>query len=103
VHLYQTTQSQVIEREEYDDEDSEQLAPRGRSVFYPGTGSEIENTQVNNTGIYPGGILNVPMTPGQATATNWRKEFTERIFPRLIDFQPDLIFVSAGFDAHEED
>jgi hypothetical protein len=103
VHLYQNTQSQVIERDEYDDEDSELNAPRGRNVFFPGTGSEQENTEVTDTDIYPGGILNVPMTPGQATATNWRKEFTERIFPRLFEFQPDLILVSAGFDAHEED
>ena len=93
-------------RNEYDDEDNsddEVVQPRGRGVFFPGTGSDLENTQMEDIEVYPGGILNVPIAPGQATATNWRKEFTERIFPRLFEFQPDLILVSAGFDAHEED
>ena len=33
----------------------------------------------------------------------WRKYFREEIFPRLIEFQPDFIFISAGFDAHKKD
>lgn len=33
----------------------------------------------------------------------WRKFFREEIFPRLIEFQPDFIFISAGFDAHKKD
>jgi hypothetical protein len=33
----------------------------------------------------------------------WRRYFREQIFPRLLDFGPDLIFVSAGFDAHKKD
>lgn len=73
-----------------------------KSVFYPGTGSESENTQKEDN-IYPGGILNVPIAPGKATGVNWRKEFTEKILPRVYEFQPDLILVSAGFDAHQDD
>jgi acetoin utilization deacetylase AcuC-like enzyme len=26
-----------------------------------------------------------------------------QIFPRLMEFQPDMIFISAGFDAHKKD
>lgn len=33
----------------------------------------------------------------------WRNYFREEIFPRLMTFQPDMIFISAGFDAHKKD
>ena len=33
----------------------------------------------------------------------WRKYFREEIFPRLMAFSPDFIFISAGFDAHRKD
>jgi acetoin utilization deacetylase AcuC-like enzyme len=43
------------------------------------------------------------MTPGTASSANWRQEFSDKIFPRLLEFKPDFILVSAGFDAHERD
>jgi hypothetical protein len=48
-----------------------------RAMFYPGTGGADENTTEADENVYPGGILNVPLIPGQASAANWRKEFTE--------------------------
>lgn len=33
----------------------------------------------------------------------WRKYFREEIFPRLMTFCPDFLFISAGFDAHRKD
>jgi acetoin utilization deacetylase AcuC-like enzyme len=33
----------------------------------------------------------------------WRNYFREQIFPRIDMFQPDLIMISAGFDAHRRD
>jgi hypothetical protein len=33
----------------------------------------------------------------------WRRYFREEIFPRLLEFGPDMIFISAGFDAHKKD
>lgn len=33
----------------------------------------------------------------------WRNYFREHIFPRLMEFRPDCIFLSAGFDAHRKD
>jgi acetoin utilization deacetylase AcuC-like enzyme len=35
----------------------------------------------------------------------WSKiiEYLEHVFPRLIEFDPDFILISAGFDAHESD
>lgn len=53
--------------------------------------------------MYPGGILNVPLTPGEAYGYKWRSRFTNKIFPRLQAFNPDFILISAGFDAHERD
>ena len=32
----------------------------------------------------------------------WRNQFRQEIFPRLISFEPDLILISAGFDAHKK-
>jgi acetoin utilization deacetylase AcuC-like enzyme len=32
-----------------------------------------------------------------------RRVYEAEVFPRLRDFQPDLIIVSAGFDAHKDD
>lgn len=72
-------------------------------IFYPGTGGVEENTTEDQEEVYPGGILNVPLGLGHASAATWRKEFTEQVFPRLCEFQPDILFLSAGFDAHEED
>ena len=47
--------------------------------------------------------MNVPIDQGKCRGSAWRKAFTEKIFPRLENFKPDFIFVSAGFDAHEKD
>ena len=53
--------------------------------------------------MYPGGIQNVPLMPGLASSENWRAAFTNSILPRLIEFRPDFILISAGFDAHCKD
>ena len=62
----------------------------------------LENTPTSSS-IYPGGILNVPLAPGKSSSVEWRAAFSNLIFPRLAEFKPDFIFVSAGFDAHEGD
>ena len=73
-----------------------------KQIFYPGTGSSDENTKRSDEE-YPGGILNVPVKPGEASSAQWRQHFTETVFKRLAEFKPDFIFCSAGFDAHEKD
>lgn len=65
-----------------------------QSPLFPGTGA------VNETGV--GNIVNCPLSGGTA-GDDMRDAFTSRIFPALRDFAPDLIFVSAGFDAHHRD
>jgi acetoin utilization deacetylase AcuC-like enzyme len=62
--------------------------------LYPGTGRASE--------IGVGNIVNVPLDP-ESDGTAMREAYLGRILPALVDFSPDLILVSAGFDAHERD
>jgi len=62
--------------------------------LYPGIGAPDE------TGV--GNIVNVPLSPG-AGRQAFRQAFEDRILPSLNDFRPDLIVISAGFDAHRRD
>lgn len=54
------------------------------------------------TGDGAGLILNVPLPPGSGDAA-YRRAFAEVVAPALRRFGPDLILVSAGFDAHWAD
>ena len=56
------------------------------------------------SGVVPLGpnTVNVPM-PAHAGGTEVRAAVAERWLPRLREFQPQMLFVSAGFDAHRED
>jgi len=62
--------------------------------FYPGTGAASE------TGV--GNVFNLPLASGSGS-TEFRAGFEERILPALRAFRPELILVSAGFDAHARD
>jgi acetoin utilization deacetylase AcuC-like enzyme len=62
---------------------------------YPGTGLAHETGPAGN-------VVNAPVPPG-ADGQLWRRAFGQRILPALEAFGPDLIFVSAGFDAHRDD
>ena len=63
--------------------------------FYPGTGKETETGKVGN-------ILNVPLESGQGS-TEFRKAFIDKILPALEAYEPQLVIISAGFDAHKDD
>ncbi|WP_199087176.1 histone deacetylase family protein [Bosea sp. ASV33] len=63
--------------------------------LYPGTGAASERgTQ--------GTIVNVPLQSG-AGSDAFRDAFETTILPRLDAFRPDLVVISAGFDAHWRD
>ena len=62
--------------------------------LYPGTGAP------NETGV--GNIVNVPLAPGSGGAA-MREAYREAILPALENFAPDVLLLSAGFDAHERD
>jgi acetoin utilization deacetylase AcuC-like enzyme len=63
--------------------------------LYPGTGAKGETGAHNN-------IVNAPLSAGD-NGTQFREAIESRILPRLNSFQPDLIIISAGFDAHMRD
>jgi acetoin utilization deacetylase AcuC-like enzyme len=62
--------------------------------LYPGTGAASE------TGV--GNVVNVPLRP-MAGSSQFRYGVTQRILPALDAFRPELVIVSAGFDAHRSD
>jgi acetoin utilization deacetylase AcuC-like enzyme len=62
--------------------------------FYPGTGAADE------TGV--GNIVNVPLAP-MSGSREFRAAMTEIVLPALRRFRPDLLLISAGFDAHADD
>jgi len=66
--------------------------------FYPGTGALNEV----GAGSGEGATLNVPLSPGAGDIC-YRLAFKEVIIPRIARYKPDLILVSAGFDAHWSD
>ena len=69
-----------------------------RSPFYPGTG----HAEDRGSGAAAGTKLNVPLPAGSAGAA-YEKAFVEQLRPAAISFQPDFVFISAGFDAHADD
>ncbi len=61
---------------------------------YPGTGHPSE------TGV--GNIINVPLAAGDS-GVEFRQKYSRIILPALKNFRPDLLLISAGFDAHKDD
>jgi acetoin utilization deacetylase AcuC-like enzyme len=69
-----------------------------RWPFYPGTGA-VDETGV---GAGLGFTVNVPLPPGMGDA-DYVAVFRETLLPVAERFAPDLVVVSAGFDAHARD
>ncbi len=65
-----------------------------QSPLYPGTG-HIEETGVGN-------ILNLPLAAGDGSEP-FRAAWSKLGLPAIHSFEPDLILISAGFDAHQRD
>ena len=63
--------------------------------LYPGTGAVSERGNKNT-------IVNAPLRPGDG-GDEFREAMEAVILPRLEGFAPDLIIISAGFDAHMRD
>jgi acetoin utilization deacetylase AcuC-like enzyme len=66
--------------------------------YYPGTGAADEIGSGDGRGFN----VNVPLEVG-AVDEDYRVAFSSVVVPVLTQFEPDLILVSAGFDAHERD
>jgi acetoin utilization deacetylase AcuC-like enzyme len=65
-----------------------------QSPLYPGTGAASER------GV--GNIVNVPLRPMSGSA-EFRRGVEQFILPALEEFRPELLMMSAGFDAHRRD
>jgi acetoin utilization deacetylase AcuC-like enzyme len=66
--------------------------------LYPGTGSIGETGRGDGAGT----TINVPFPPG-TTDSAFEAALEEVVGPAIVDFDPDLLLISAGFDAHEHD
>ena len=63
--------------------------------LYPGTGAIGERGEFNT-------IVNAPLSAGDG-GDAFREAFETVILPRLREFKPDILIISAGFDAHTRD
>ena len=63
--------------------------------LYPGTGAVSERGEHDN-------IVNAPLRAGDG-GEQFKAAMETRILPRLPSFGPELIIISAGFDAHKRD
>ncbi|WP_299848209.1 histone deacetylase family protein [uncultured Roseovarius sp.] len=66
-----------------------------QSPLFPGTGHAHETGAYNN-------VLNVPLPDGTSSA-RFRKVMDGSVLPAVDRFKPELVLVSAGFDAHQAD
>jgi len=66
-----------------------------QSPFYPGTGDVWERGIANN-------VINIPLRARDDGAA-FRDAWATTILPALNEFAPELLIISAGFDAHRED
>ena len=66
--------------------------------WYPGTGDLTERGEADGFGA----TLNVPL-PAETAEDAYERALGEVIEPAVASFRPELIFISAGFDAHHDD
>jgi acetoin utilization deacetylase AcuC-like enzyme len=75
------------------DDDTVFFASLHQWPFYPGSGGPGEGNETT---------LNVPL-PGGSDDEDYLLAFDERVEPAVLAFEPELVLVSAGFDAHVAD
>jgi len=94
----------IIDFDAHHGNGSQQIFWSDRTVMYcsthemplfPGTGAMSERGEYDN-------MVNVPLQAGDQGET-FREAFDILILPRLQEFAPDLIVISAGFDGHRLD
>ncbi len=103
-HRYGIARAAIIDFDVHHGNGSQEIFWADQSVMYcsthqmplfPGTGA-VSETGDHNT------IVNAPLRPGDGRDA-FRAALETRILPRLGDFRPELIIISAGFDAHMRD
>ena len=76
------------------DDPSVLFASTHQMPLYPGSGA------ISETGV--GNVFNAPLRDGD-DGSKFKAAFRERILPAVENFAPDLLMISAGFDAHYRD
>ncbi|UYV37462.1 histone deacetylase family protein [Rhodobacteraceae bacterium D3-12] len=71
------------------------VATSQQMPLWPGTGRPEERGAHEN-------VLNVPLEPGTG-GIEMRAAYESLILPNVAEFEPEMIFISAGFDAHMDD
>lgn len=82
----------------FDDDPSVLFFSTHQYPYYPGTGRGTET----GVGLGAGATINVPMKLGEGDDA-YREVFQKVLMPAADAFQPDVVIVSAGFDAHKDD
>jgi acetoin utilization deacetylase AcuC-like enzyme len=77
----------------FEDDDSVLYVSLHQTGIYPGTGARGEGGATT---------VNVPLQPGAGDA-EWLEAFEREVEPAVTRFRPELLLVSAGFDAHEDE
>jgi acetoin utilization deacetylase AcuC-like enzyme len=67
-------------------------------TLYPGSGHEWET----GTGAGEGFTMNLPMRPGSGDQ-EYLRTIDDRVVPKLSEFAPEFLLLSAGFDGHRDD
>jgi acetoin utilization deacetylase AcuC-like enzyme len=75
------------------DDDSVLFVSLHQWPFYPGTGGPDDQAETT---------INIPLRAGSGDA-EYLQAFSERVEPAVAAFEPELVLVSAGFDAHHDD
>jgi acetoin utilization deacetylase AcuC-like enzyme len=98
------TRAAIVDFDVHHGNGSQEIFWADRSVMYcsthqmplfPGTGAVGETGDFNT-------IVNAPLRPGDG-GDAFHAAFENRVLPRLREFAPELIVISAGFDAHMRD
>jgi acetoin utilization deacetylase AcuC-like enzyme len=101
---YGAERAAIVDFDAHHGNGSQQIFWSDRTVMYcsthemplfPGTGSIFERGEYDN-------VVNAPLRAGD-NGKAFREAFEIAILPRLQEFGPDLIVISAGFDAHRLD
>jgi acetoin utilization deacetylase AcuC-like enzyme len=71
------------------------FASSHQSPCYPGTGDRSETGSAGN-------VANAPLAPGSG-GPEFRRAWTDELLPAMDAFAPELVIISAGFDAHRRD
>jgi len=102
-NLYGVERVAIVDFDVHHGNGSQDIFKDDKNIFY---GSSHQMPLFPGTGLLKevgvGNIFNAPLAP-ESGGEEMRQAYQDRILPALNDFSPDLILLSAGFDAHQRD